>query len=162
MPTVLRGLPSLALWLLLSFAAAGVGALGSRNAPEFYGQLVRPDWAPTASLFGPVWTILYSLMGVSVWLVWRARRLEAGVFPYAVFAVQLAANALWSWLFFEYRRGSWAFVEILVLDALIVATIAAFGRIKPLAGWLLVPYLAWVTFASALTFAVWRLNPQLL
>jgi benzodiazapine receptor len=157
-----RGLPSLAVWLLLTFAAAGVGALGSRDAPAFYAQLIRPAWAPSASLFGPVWTLLYCLIGVSGWLVWRTRRLEGGVFPYALFAVQLAANALWSWLFFEYRRGLWAFVEILVLDALIAATIVNFGRIKPLAAWLLVPYLAWVSFASALTLALWRLNPQLL
>ncbi len=157
-----RGLPSLAFWLLLTFAAGGIGALGSRDAPELYGQLIRPDWAPAASLFGPVWTLLYCLIGISAWLVWRARRLESGVFPYAVFVAQLAANALWSWLFFAYRSGLWAFVEVLVLAALIAATIAIFGRIKPLAAWLLVPYLAWVSFASALTLAVWRLNPQLL
>ena len=157
-----RGLPSLAFWLLLTFAAAAVGALGSSDTPEFYGQLVRPGWAPAASVFGPVWTLLYCLIGISAWLVWRARRLEAGVLPYTLFAAQLAANALWSWLFFEYRQGAWAFVEILALDALIVAMLATFSRIKPLAAWLLVPYLAWVSFASALTFAVWRLNPELL
>jgi tryptophan-rich sensory protein len=147
---------------LLSFAAAGIGALGSRDAPEFYLQLVRPGWAPPAWIFGPVWTLLYCLIGASAWLVWQARQLRAGVAPYALFLAQLGANAAWSWLFFEYRQGLWSFVDIVILAVLIVATMRSFRTIKPLAAWLLVPYLAWVAFASALTFAVWMLNPRLL
>jgi tryptophan-rich sensory protein len=156
---VVRSLPSLAFWLLLSFAAGGIGAVASANAADFYLQLSRPPWAPPASVFGPVWTVLYGLMGISAWLVWQQRRLAGGPAPYLLFFAQLCANALWTWLFFAWRQGQWAFVEILVLVALIVANIISFARIRPLAAWLLVPYLAWVCFASALTFALWRLNP---
>lgn len=154
--------PSLAFWLLLSFAAAAIGAVASANAPDFYGQLNRPAWAPPAWLFGPVWTVLYVLIALSAWMVWRERRLEQGFAPYALFGAQLAANALWTWLFFAWRQGQWAFVEILVLIALIVATMIQFRRIRPLAAWLLAPYLAWVCFATALTFSVWQRNPGLL
>ena len=154
--------PSLVGWLLLSFAAAAIGAIASANAPDFYGQLSRPAWAPPAWLFGPVWTVLYVLIGLSAWMVWRERRLEQGFAPYVLFGAQLAANALWTWLFFAWRQGQWAFVEILVLIALIVATMIQFRRIRPLAAWLLAPYLAWVCFATALTFSVWQRNPGLL
>ena len=150
-------------WLALCFAASAIGAMASVNAGAFYAELVRPAWAPAGWLFGPVWTVLYLCMGVAAWLVWRAR---AAGGPKSValglFVVQLAANALWSWLFFAWRLGGPAFAEVLLLWCLIVATAIAFRRIKPLAAVLLLPYLAWVTFAAALTFAVWRLNPALL
>ncbi|HSX93661.1 MAG TPA: TspO/MBR family protein [Hydrogenophaga sp.] len=154
--------PSLAVWLLLCFAAAAIGAVASTNAPDFYAQLNRPAWAPPAWLFGPVWTVLYALIALSAWMVWREVRLEQGFAVYVLFGAQLAANALWTWLFFAWRQGQWAFVEILVLIALIVATMKVFWRIRPPAAALLVPYLAWVCFAAALTFAVWQRNPGLL
>jgi translocator protein len=154
--------PSLVFWLLLCFAAAAIGAVASAHAPDFYAQLNRPAWAPPAWLFGPVWTVLYVLMALSAWMVWRGVRLEQGFAVYALFGAQLAANALWTWLFFAWRQGQWAFVEILVLIALIVATMKVFWRIRPLAVALLAPYLAWVCFAAALTFAIWQRNPGLL
>lgn len=157
-----RNLLGLAFWLAVSFAAAGIGAIASRNAPQFYGELIRPAWAPPASVFGPVWTVLYTLIGISAWLVWRQRASRRKEAAYALFAAQLAANALWSWLFFELELGAWAFAEILVLAALVAATIVKFHAIKPLAAWLLAPYLAWIVYASALTLAVWRLNPGML
>jgi tryptophan-rich sensory protein len=101
-------------------------------------------------------------MGVSAWLVWRERGFAGARAALALFIVQLAVNALWSWLFFAWRLGGAAFAEVLLLWCLIVATAIAFRRIRPLAAVLLLPYLAWVTFAAALTFAVWRLNPALL
>lgn len=155
-------LPSLAFWLLATLAAGGVGAIASANAPQFYLSLDRPAWAPPPWLFGPVWTVLYVLMGLSAWLVWRARRFQAGLAPYALYFAQLLANAAWTWLFFAWRQGQWAFVEILVLIALIIATTIQFKRIRPLAAWLLAPYLAWVCFAAALTFSVWQRNAGLL
>lgn len=157
-----NNLPSLVVWLLISFAAAGIGAIASADSKDFYLSLSRPDWAPPPGVFGPVWSVLYVLIGVSAWLVWRQRGLAAGKAPYLFFFAQLAANALWTWLFFTWHRGQWAFFEILLLVVLIVATMIHFGRIKPLAAWLLAPYLAWVSFASALTFSVWRLNPAVL
>ena len=152
----------LVVWLLLTFGAAAIGAVASANAGEFYGQLTRPSWAPPGWLFGPVWSALYALRGVAAWLVWRTRGFIGARSALILFFTQLAANALWSWLFFVWHQGGIAFAEVLILWCLIVATVVSFWRISTLAVALLVPYLAWVTFASALTFAVWRLNPQLL
>lgn len=152
-------LPSLAICLLLTFAAGGIGAIASVNAAAFYQGLARPPWAPPAWLFGPVWTVLYVLIGVSAWLVWRKARLTRGVTPYILFGAQLAANALWTWLFFAWMQGALAFFDVILLLVLIAANMAAFVKIKPIAGWLLAPYLAWVAFATALTWSVWHLNP---
>jgi benzodiazapine receptor len=149
-------------WLALCFAAAGVGAIASRDAPTFYAQLSRPSWAPPAWVFGPVWTLLYTAMGVAAWLVWRGPAGTPRATALALFLVQLALNTLWSWLFFKWRLGAWSFVEVVSLWAFIAATLAAFGRLNPLAGALLAPYLAWVSFASALTYTIWRSNPDLL
>jgi tryptophan-rich sensory protein len=152
----------LAGWLLASFAAAAVGGVASANAGDFYQQLARPAWAPPSWLFGPVWSVLYLLMGIGAWLVWRERGFRGARAALWLFVAQLAANALWTWLFFAWRRGALAFGEILLLWVLIAATIAAFWRVRPLAGALLIPYLLWVTFATALTVAVWQRNPGLL
>ena len=149
-------------WLLLTFAAAAIGARASIDAGAFYGTLTRPSWAPPAWLFGPVWSILYLLMAISAWLIWRARGFAGAPGALALFVAQLVLNALWSWLFFVWHRGGLAFAEVLILWCAIAATAFSFWRINTLAGLLLVPYLAWVTFASALTYAVWQLNPDLL
>ena len=152
----------LAAWLIISFIAAAIGAAASVQAGPFYTQLVRPEWAPAPSVFGPVWTVLYILMGIAAWLVWRAGGFGAARFALTIFLVQLALNALWSWLFFGWHRGGLAFGDILLLWAAIVATVVAFWRIRSLAGALLVPYLLWVSFATLLNYYVWQLNPQLL
>lgn len=149
-------------WALLTFTAAVLGAFASANAGEFYGQLARPSWSPPAWLFGPVWSVLYGSMAISAWLVWRKRRFAGARTALVLFVVQLAANALWSWLFFTFHRGDLAFAEVLILWCLIVATIVCFQRSNLLAAILLYPYLAWSTYASALTFAIWRLNPDVL
>ena len=91
---------SLAGWLVLTYATAAVGALATMDAASFYGQLARPSWAPSPSLFGPVWSVLYTLMGLSVWLVWRQSEGGRRGLPVALYLIQLAVNALWSWLFF--------------------------------------------------------------
>jgi translocator protein len=162
-PLTSRSLPqqlmALLGWLLLVFAAAAVGAVASINAQAFYAQLVKPAWAPPAGVFGPVWSVLYLLMGVSAWLVWRSRPSRAA---FILFFAQLAANALWSWLFFAWHRGALASVEVLVLLVLIAATIRAFWPISRIAAGLLLPYVLWVAFASALTWSVWQANPHLL
>ena len=147
-------------WLLAAFAAGAVGAVASVDAPSFYAQLSKPSWAPPASVFGPVWSALYALMGVAAWLVWRLPG-SKGV-ALGLFGAQLCANALWSWLFFSWHQGALAAVEVLVLLVLIAATIVAFWRGSRLAALLLVPYLLWVSFASALTWSVWQRNPALL
>ena len=160
--TTQKQILGLLAWLIVSFIAAAIGGAASFQAGAFYAQLLRPDWAPPATIFGPVWTVLYVLMGISAWLVWRVGGFRAAKFALTLFLVQLAFNALWSWLFFDWHRGALAFADILLLWALIVATLVFFWRIRPLAGALLVPYLLWVSFATALNYAVWQHNPQIL
>jgi tryptophan-rich sensory protein len=151
---------ALAGWIALCAAAGAIGALASVRAAEFYASLQRPWWAPPAAVFGPVWTLLYMSMAVAAWLVWRERTWARARSALGLFVLQLALNALWSWLFFGWHRGALAFAGILVLLALIIATIVAFARIRRMAAWLLAPYLAWVGFAAVLSYSVWRLNPQ--
>jgi tryptophan-rich sensory protein len=147
-------------WLLVAFAAAALGAIASVEAAAFYAQLAKPPWAPSAGVFGPVWSVLYTLMGVAAWLVWRApHRSKVAL---SLFVAQLAANALWSWLFFAWHRGALAALEVLVLLLLIVATAVAFWRISRAAAVLLFPYALWVSFASLLTWSVWQGNPGVL
>ena len=161
-PGMRKQIVGITSWLIVTFAAAAIGGAASLQAGSFYTQLARPDWAPPPSVFGPVWTLLYALMGIAAWLVWRVGGFRAARFALTLFIAQLALNALWSWWFFAWHRGALALVDILVLWALIVATLVAFWRVRPLAGALLVPYLLWVSFASALNYSVWQLNPQAL
>lgn len=149
-------------WLAVSFAAASLGGFASANAGDFYQQLTRPAWAPPSWLFAPVWTLLYLLMGIAAWLVWRERGFRKAPFTLSLFLIQLGVNALWTWLFFVWHLGAMAFYEILILWALIVCTLIAFWRVRAIAGALMAPYLAWVTLAAALTYAVWQANPALL
>lgn len=148
--------------VLVTFSAAVIGGMATRRAPEFYTSLSRPDWAPPPSVFGPVWSVLYVLMAIAVWLVWRDRTWREVRLPLVLFAIQLVLNALWSWLFFAWQMGGLAKLEIVVLLVFIVLTIIAFWRIRPLAGALLLPYLAWVMYATALTFSVVQRNPNVL
>jgi tryptophan-rich sensory protein len=152
----------LAGWLAITFVAAAIGGAASIDAGSFYTQLVLPEWAPPSSVFGPVWTVLYVTMGIAAWLIWRAHGFRAARLALTLFLAQLALNALWSWLFFGWHRGALAFADILLLWVLIVAMVIAFWRVRALAGWLLVPYLLWVSFAAALNYAVWQLNPRYL
>lgn len=147
------------LWLLVTFVAAATGSIASITAATFYGSLVQPDWAPPAGVFAPVWTALFAMMGVAAWLAWRKAGFGLGL---NLYLVQLGVNALWSWLFFGWHLGGWALLDLLALWALIVATLIAFWRVSPFAGALLLPYLAWVTFAGFLNYTVWQLNPQVL
>jgi len=149
-------------WLIVSFAASAIGALASIQAKSFYSQLAQPAWAPPPFLFGPVWTVLYALMAIAAWLVWRSGGLYTNRIALSFFLVQLALNALWSWLFFAWQRGALAFVDIVLLWVLIIVTLVSFWRVRPLAGALLIPYLLWVSFASALNYSLWQLNPQIL
>lgn len=147
-------------WLLVSLAAGAAGALATTQAREFYSGLVKPAWAPPGWLFGPVWTTLYIMMGVAAWLVWRRAGWSGAAVALSLFLAQLVCNALWSWIFFAWRSGALAFAEILLLAALIIATMLAFARVRTAAALLLLPYLAWVVFATALTWTLWRANVE--
>jgi translocator protein len=145
----------------LTVSAAVVGSVASLSAPSSYASLHQPPWAPPAWVFGPVWTLLYIMMGVAAGIVVHVKGWSAGKPALALYAFQLALNALWTWLFFYWRLGGLASAEIVLLWLMIALTCVTFWRIKPLAGILLLPYFAWVTFAAALCWTVWRLNPAL-
>lgn len=147
---------ALPLWVALSFSAALFG--GQFGPGEWYAALHKPAWNPPNWIFGPVWTALYTMMGVAAWLVWRRGGWGAQAMPLALFLVQLVLNAAWSWLFFGLHRPGLAFAEIVLLWLAILATALAFRPVSAAAFWLLVPYLAWVTFAAVLNFTLWRLN----
>ncbi|WP_439449646.1 TspO/MBR family protein [Stenotrophomonas sp. ATs4] len=149
-------------WVAITFAAAALGAWASTSAASFYATLALPSWAPPASVFGPVWTLLYAMMAIAAWLVWRERGWRGARPALSFYLLQLAINALWSWLFFGWKLGALAFIEILVLLVLVCATIVAFARIRRMAALMLLPYLAWISFACALNFWVWQANPAAL
>ncbi|MFP8962557.1 TspO/MBR family protein [Streptomyces nanhaiensis] len=146
--------PSLVLFTALAFTAAAVGAFASADAGTVYESLDRPAWAPPPWLFGPVWTVLYALIGISAWLVWRARGARARA-ELGLWGVQLLLNAVWTPLFFGARQYGLAFADISLLLAAAGATAVAFHRVRPAAGYLLAPYLLWTAFAAALNLSIW-------
>lgn len=161
--SVMRQVLGLLAWLALLFLVAALGGIGSMNAPQFYAELNLPSWAPPAWLFGPVWTLLYAMIALSSWLVWREYGFSAiSKRAHQVNLLQLALNALWSWLFFAWYLGAISFLEIVLLWLSIAATIYYFWRLNKFAALLLLPYLAWVSFAAVLNFAIWQLNPGVL
>jgi tryptophan-rich sensory protein len=135
------------------------GWIGSRFMPgEWYAALAKPSWNPPSYVFAPVWTILYVLMGITAWLVWRRFGFSGAPVSLGLFLFQLVLNGLWSYLFFGLHDLGLAFLDIVALWLAILATTIAFWRISVPAGALLLPYLAWVSFASALNLQLWRLN----
>jgi len=143
-------------WIVLTFLAA---AIGSQFMPgAWYASLAKPSWNPPGWVFGPVWTVLYLLMAIAAWLVWRAAGLTGARLALACYLLQLVLNAAWSWLFFGRQSISGALADIIALWALILLTMVLFRRHSATAAALLVPYLLWVSFATALNFALFRLN----
>ena len=151
--------PRLALvgWLALCFGASITGVFVSTTG--WYAGLHKPFWNPPGWIFGPVWTLLYVLMAIAAWLVWREGGWKRQRLPLGIFLLQWLLNALWTPLFFGLHRSGLAFAEILLLWLALVATIRSFWSVRIAAGILLLPYLGWVTFAGALNFAIWHLNP---
>ncbi len=139
------------------FLAAMTGAFFRPG--DWYERLKKPSWRPPNRLFGPVWTVLYVMIAVSGWLVWREAGFAGAALPQSVYGLQLILNAAWTPLFFGLHRPDLGFVDIALVWLSVVATIVLFVPIHVGAALLLMPYLAWVTFAAALNFAVWRLNP---
>jgi benzodiazapine receptor len=149
-------------WLAVCYTAAVVGMLATMNAPEIYNALTQPSWAPPSSVFGPVWTILYTLIAISAWLVWRTTAYGSAQQALGFFIIQLVINACWSWLFFNFLSGLWSFVNIIFLVVFAAITMVLFFKRSVAAGVLFIPYLAWICFATALNFTVWQLNPEIL
>lgn len=140
-----------------AFGVAGIGGVvTTRSLDSWYRRLDKPPWTPPDRVFGPVWSLLYGAQAVAAWLVWRSGGRRAPALQ--LYGAQLALNLGWTLLFFGLRRPGWAVLEIAALWVAIAATVATFRRRSRAAAWLLLPYLAWVTFALALTVAVWRRN----
>lgn len=155
-----RSVLGLLAWLVLVFTAAWIGS--SATMPEikgWYTTIQKPSFNPPDWIFGPVWTVLFALMGISAWLVWRPAGFRDGAaLPLGVFFVQLALNTLWSILFFRQHNIGGALVDIGLLWGAIAVMIGLFLRRHRVAGLLQLPYLAWVSFASVLNYEIWRLN----
>ncbi|MBM3878024.1 MAG: tryptophan-rich sensory protein [Verrucomicrobia bacterium] len=142
--------------MAICFVAPALGIFAMPG--EWYASLRKPSWNPPGWIFGPVWTALYAMMAVAAWLVWRRGGFAAQRRALTMFLVQLALNAAWTPLFFGLHWPGVAFAEIVLLWLAIVATLFAFRPVSRVAAWLLVPYLAWVSFAAVLNFELWRLN----
>jgi translocator protein len=150
---------SLVPFLAVCFAAAGIGSLATGGSVNtWYPQLRKPQWNPPNWIFGPVWTILYAMMALSAWLVWRQAGWAGARFALILFAIQLVLNTVWSVVFFGMQAIGAAFGEILLLWMMTIATAVAFASISFLAAWLLLPYIGWVAFASYLNFRIWQMN----
>ncbi|WP_405435873.1 tryptophan-rich sensory protein [Streptomyces avidinii] len=143
----------------MSYGVAVLGALASADAGEVYSALVRPGWAPPAWLFGPVWTVLYGMMAVAAWLVGRQPDRLRVRRAHVWWSVQLALNLAWTPLFFAARQFGLALLDIVLLLAALATTVVLFWRLSRTAALLLVPYLVWVAFATALNASIWQLNP---
>jgi translocator protein len=149
----------LVIAILIVQSAGVIGSFATFSAiPTWYAGLIKPAFSPPSWVFGPVWTVLYTLIGISLFLVWQEKGKEKKV-ALSIFFVHLFLNALWSILFFGLHSPSLAFFEILLLLATLLVVMRQFWRIRPLAAYLLIPYLLWVSFAAFLNFALWRLNP---
>ena len=155
-PSLQRNLAGLGVCILLTFLAPVAGVWGMPG--EWYAALVKPSWNPPAWIFGPVWTVLYTVLAVAAWVVWQRGGWAAQRGPLTLYLIQLVLNAAWTPLFFGLQMPGLAFVEILCLLAAVLLTARAFHRVRPVAGLLFVPYAAWVAFASWLNFTLWRLN----
>jgi benzodiazapine receptor len=143
----------------ICFGAAGLGSLFTKpSIGGWYVTLRKPPWTPPNWLFGPVWSVLYLSMAIAAWLVWRKVELPGAKLALLLFAIQFALNIGWSGIFFTLHRPGAALIEVLLLWISILATVWAFWPLSRAAGWLMVPYLAWVAFASTLNYAIWRLN----
>jgi len=158
--TGMRQVVGLVAWVAASLLAGVLGSTATASSVStwYATELIKPDWTPPGWLFGPVWTVLYITMGLAAWRVWRHGGFAAARTPLSLFLGQLALNAAWSFLFFGLRRPDLAMIELTFLWLAIVATTLAFLRRDRAAFFLMLPYLAWTTFAATLNFAIWRMN----
>ena len=156
----LADIAALVLFLALCL---GIGALGASvtatSVDTWYAGLVKPSFNPPDEVFGPVWTVLYILMGVAAWRVWRSADRDTTRGPLTLFALQLAINLGWTVVFFGLQKIASAVATIVVLDVAVLVTMLAFRSVDRLAALLMLPYVVWVAFATVLNVAIWRLNP---
>jgi benzodiazapine receptor len=149
----------LAAFLLAAFAAAGLGGYATaESVTTWYPTLIKPSWNPPAWIFGPVWTLLYVLMSVAAWRIWLRRDRPDADRALALFFIQLGLNALWSVLFFGLQSPGLALIDVIILWLLLFSIRRRFRSIDPIAGWLWLPYLLWVSFATVLNATIVWLN----
>lgn len=154
-----QNLVALLGFLALCWSVEAISAVvTAQSVGTWYPDIAKPAWTPPNWVFAPVWTALYTMMAIAAWLVWMERSRIAIKGPMVLFGLQLALNSLWSFLFFGMQQIGWAGVEIALLWVAIAACLAMFWQAKPLAGALLIPYLLWVTYATALNWAIWWIN----
>ena len=150
---------SLFVCVAICVAVGGVASwITASSVSTWYPTLEKPSWTPPGYLFGPVWSALYVMMGFALWYVWSTREGTGRRRALWAFAIQLTLNGLWSFVFFGFRWTGWAALEIAALWVAIVVTIVLFSRVHRAAAWLLVPYLAWVSYAGALNTKIWLMN----
>lgn len=152
-PSPARSVPALAAFVIVTFGAPLAGIFAPPG--DWYASLTKPEWNPPSWIFGPVWTALYLMMAIAAWLVWKRDGWRRAI---GLYFLQLALNAAWTPIFFGAHELGWALVEIVALWFAILFTMLAFLRVSKPAGWMLVPYLAWVSFAAMLNFTLWRMN----
>ena len=146
--------------IAIPVAVGGIsGFFTATGVDSWYQTINKPSWNPPGWIFGPVWTTLYVMMGIALYLVWKSNASE-GVKKNAVtiFAIQLILNFFWSFIFFDQQQPGWALVEIIIMWIAILLTIFAFAKVNKTAAWLLVPYISWVSFATILNYTIWKLN----
>ncbi len=146
--------------ILLPMIIGGIsGSFTSASINTWYVTLNKPWFNPPNWIFGPVWTLLYLMMGIAFYMIWKSEAVNA-VKQTAVilFAAQLLVNFLWSLIFFYLKQPGWAMIDIILMWILIVATIFSYGKISSTAAWLMLPYICWVSFAMILNFYLWKLN----
>ena len=138
---------------------ATAGFFTATGVDSWYQTINKPSWNPPSWIFAPVWTILYIMMGIALFLVWKSNNNEAlKKRAMILFFVQLVLNFFWSFIFFDQQQPGWALVEIIAMGVAILLTIFAFAKVNKIAAWLLVPYISWVSFASILNYTIWQLN----
>lgn len=146
--------------IAIPVAVGGIsGFFTSTGVESWYQTINKPSWNPPGWIFGPVWTTLYIMMGVALFLVWKSNASDVlKRTAITIFAIQLLLNFFWSFIFFDQQQIGWALVEIIVMWVFILLTIFAFANVSKLAAWLLVPYISWVSFATFLNYTIWKLN----
>lgn len=149
---------TLIICIAIPLVAGSVSGMLTSKTDGWYDSLTRPSFNPPGYLFGIVWPVLYILMGISLYLIWKSQPGNLRTMALCVFAIQMILNFLWSFIFFRFHRIGWAFAEILLVWISIVVMIIVFYKISRTAGLLQIPYLLWVTFASILNGSYWLLN----